>query len=141
MAQPLRRPDDHSAGEIDNQEFQTLLEQRRGEIFARSNATRSNIGEQLEQSAGPGDEADLSVMDTSADYFLRLADNERREMLEIEAALERIHRGTYGLCENCGNPIAAERLRKLPTARLDIDCQSSLEAQRRAMRPNPFPKL
>lgn len=40
---------------------------------------------------------------------------------EIEAALQRIDAGTYGVCEVCGKPIGAERLAAIPWARLCID--------------------
>lgn len=53
-----------------------------------------------------------------------------RELEAVESALARIADGSYGKCDNCGKPIAAERLEALPTASLCIDCKSRL-AQRR----------
>jgi RNA polymerase-binding transcription factor DksA len=47
------------------------------------------------------------------------------ELAEIEAALQRIDDGTYGLDENTGEPIVPERLDAVPTARTNIDSQSS----------------
>ena len=41
---------------------------------------------------------------------------------EVDAALERVAAGTYGVCENCGRPIGAGRLEVRPTARLCIRC-------------------
>lgn len=41
---------------------------------------------------------------------------------EIDRAIARAERGTYGLCEHCGKPIAAERLQVMPAACLCIDC-------------------
>jgi DnaK suppressor protein len=41
---------------------------------------------------------------------------------EIERAMGRAERGTYGMCERCGRPIAEERLRVVPSASLCIDC-------------------
>jgi RNA polymerase-binding protein DksA len=41
---------------------------------------------------------------------------------EVEHALDCVENGTYGLCEHCGNPIAEERLKVLPSAALCIDC-------------------
>jgi RNA polymerase-binding protein DksA len=46
---------------------------------------------------------------------------------EVAAALRRLDEGGYGVCENCGNEIAPERLEALPTARLCLACK-----QRRA---------
>jgi DnaK suppressor protein len=44
----------------------------------------------------------------------------------IDAALERIDEGTYGICLNCGRPIDAERLQALPYVEYDIECAERL---------------
>ncbi len=44
---------------------------------------------------------------------------------EIEAAIDRLDAGVYGLCENCGQSIATERLDARPVARTCIECESS----------------
>lgn len=46
----------------------------------------------------------------------------RTNLAEVDAALERLERGTYGICEQCGQPIAAGRLEARPTARTCIGC-------------------
>lgn len=48
-------------------------------------------------------------------------------LAEVNAALQRIHGGTYGLCELCGRPIARARLEAVPTARRRVACQQRLE--------------
>lgn len=48
-----------------------------------------------------------------------LDDAGRRELAAIRAALSRMDAGTYGICRRCGEPIAPQRLRALPTA---LDC-------------------
>jgi RNA polymerase-binding protein DksA len=53
----------------------------------------------------------------------------QRTLEEVDAALERIADGTYGVCQNCGRPIAPARLAARPTATLCVDC-----AQRAARR-------
>ena len=49
----------------------------------------------------------------------------RRELQSIRAALARIEAGTYGSCRRCGEAIAVERLRVLPTALECVDCAGS----------------
>jgi RNA polymerase-binding transcription factor DksA len=44
-------------------------------------------------------------------------------LIEIDAALQRIEEGTFGICEGCGKPIGAERLSAIPWTRLCIDDQ------------------
>jgi RNA polymerase-binding protein DksA len=51
-----------------------------------------------------------------------LLDQARARLADIEAALARRDAGDYGICENCGRPIAPERLAARPAARTCIDC-------------------
>ena len=46
---------------------------------------------------------------------------------EVNDALEKFNAGTYGICENCGEPIPEKRLRAMPAATHCIKCQSELE--------------
>jgi RNA polymerase-binding protein DksA len=48
---------------------------------------------------------------------------------QVDAALERLKNGTYGICENCGKEIAPERLEALPYATLCLDCASGRRAR------------
>lgn len=52
---------------------------------------------------------------------------EREQLEQINQALQRIEDGTYGLCNECHEPIPAERLEILPYALLCVRCQSQLE--------------
>ncbi|MGE4234069.1 MAG: TraR/DksA family transcriptional regulator [Bacteriovoracia bacterium] len=110
----------NSYGEL----FRELL-RKRAELTRRESKTRQNLNEQL--GGEPGDEADKSVSDTSSDYFLKRSDEHRRELVEIDNALFRFRRGTYGVCESCEAEISLGRLKRLPYARLCIECQTELE--------------
>ena len=55
---------------------------------------------------------------------LTLIEGLRGRLYDIERALDHMDRGTYGKCERCGQPIAAERLEALPSARLCINCKA-----------------
>ena len=57
---------------------------------------------------------------------LSLENRTRQEMAGIEHALEKFEKGSYGLCDNCGKPIAPERLEALPQATLCINCKELL---------------
>ena len=48
----------------------------------------------------------------------------RDQLAEIEHALEKFEKGTYGLCDSCEQPIAAERLEALPQASLCVACKT-----------------
>ncbi|HEV2387996.1 MAG TPA: TraR/DksA family transcriptional regulator [Candidatus Acidoferrales bacterium] len=49
-------------------------------------------------------------------------EQEQKTLREIEAALNRMDRGSYGVCESCGEPIPEARLRALPWARYCVKC-------------------
>ena len=51
------------------------------------------------------------------------------ELLQIEAAFQRLEQGTYGTCQACGRPIAAERLEALPASRFCVDDQAKAERE------------
>jgi DnaK suppressor protein len=55
-----------------------------------------------------------------------------RELREVNRALEEMDAGRYGICQDCGEPIAAARLRALPFATRCVTCQAQLEGVRRA---------
>jgi DnaK suppressor protein len=65
-----------------------------------------------------------------------VVDNRSRQLAQIEAALERLSRRDYGICEDCAEFIGLARLRALPFAERCTPCQSHAELQesRRARR-------
>jgi RNA polymerase-binding transcription factor DksA len=54
-----------------------------------------------------------------------LVDQARLHLVEVDAALERVRSGTYGVCESCGGPIAPGRLEARPVARTCITCAAA----------------
>jgi DnaK suppressor protein len=56
-----------------------------------------------------------------------LLEQVEEELLEIEAAFQRLERGTYGTCQACGRPIGNERLEALPATRYCIEDQAKAE--------------
>lgn len=120
-------------------EFRKLLLERRTELLNQNRVELGQLDKQTMES--PGDVGDVSVVDANADYFLTLAEGDRRELTEIRDALTRMQHGVYGTCENCESEIPIERLRKLPQARRCVDCQSTMEVRYRTSHLNPTPKL
>jgi DnaK suppressor protein len=51
------------------------------------------------------------------------------QLLEVEAAVQRLERGTYGTCQACGRPIGEERLEAMPAARFCVEDQAKAERQ------------
>lgn len=124
------------------QKLRGLLLQRQRLLNEHVEIERAELAaQQYAHSGDVGDVGDASVNDTSDDYRLTRADHDRRELLEINEALVRMQKGTYGECEVCENEIAIERLEKVPHARRCIDCQSNVEAHQIAARTLHVPKL
>jgi DnaK suppressor protein len=65
---------------------------------------------------------------------LALENRIRQEMAGIEHALQKFEEGTYGLCDNCGQPIDPERLEALPQASLCLNCKAQ---QAKNAKPKP----
>jgi RNA polymerase-binding protein DksA len=76
--------------------------------------------EEIPSDNHPGDAA-TSTFDRELDATLE--GNEERLLQAIDAALQRIENGTYGICRTCGQPIDPERLEALPWTTQDIDCK------------------
>lgn len=75
-----------------------------------------------------GDAADQASQSVEKELLFELSDNERMQLDQVEAALRKIDKGTYGICEFCRKPIGKARLEALPFARYCITCQSSSES-------------
>ena len=85
----------------------------------------------LVEAAEPGDEADIASDRIDGNLALKLGDEDMRRLEQINSALERITKGTYGICQNCGDEISEGRLEAMPYAMLCLDCQSAEEKRNR----------
>ena len=55
---------------------------------------------------------------------LALVQRIREQLAEVECVLEKLQKGTYGLCDSCGKPIPIARLEAVPQANLCFDCKA-----------------
>jgi RNA polymerase-binding protein DksA len=116
---------------IDIEHFkQRLLDERGRAQEALERLQREDEGqledehEEIQSDNHPGDVA-TSLYDRELDYAFE--DNVERVIAAIDAALQRIEDGTYGICENGGEQIPAERLEAIPWTTLCIDCKRKAE--------------
>jgi DnaK suppressor protein len=86
------------------------------------------------------DLTDAASDETAADLSFIAACATKDTIFEVLAAIQRIERGTYGICELTGKPIEAERLRAIPWARYSLQGQSELE-KTGEVRKHGLPKL
>jgi DnaK suppressor protein len=80
------------------------------------------------------DLADRASSETDRAIELRARDRQRKLIAKIEAALSRIDEGTYGYCEETGEPISIRRLEARPIATLSVEAQERHERRERVYR-------
>lgn len=80
------------------------------------------------------DLADRASSETDRSIELRARDRQRKLIAKIDAALSRIDDGTYGYCEESGEPISLRRLDARPIATLSIEAQERHERRERVYR-------
>lgn len=71
--------------------------------------------------------ADMGTHEYEQEMALRLMDNVDLNLAEVNAALERTEKGTFGVCEGCRKKITARRLQALPFARCCVACETRKE--------------
>lgn len=76
-----------------------------------------------------GDIYDIASNERERELTLMLGDRDREKLSEIEDALDRLKDNTYGTCEECGEPVAEDRLRALPSTRVCVECMSKMEKE------------
>jgi DnaK suppressor protein len=76
-----------------------------------------------------GDLADQATGNNEVHIQLKLKQTDAKILQAIEEALGRIEQGTYGVCRDCGDPVAAARLNAIPWTRVCITCNEKLSAR------------
>lgn len=110
---------------LDADRFRARLVEERGRVVgALENLRSENSGsmdDEVDESHFDNHLAETASVTTDREIDYSLEESEARVLAAIDAALERIDEGTYGLCERCGRAIETERLEALPWATLCID--------------------
>jgi RNA polymerase-binding protein DksA len=107
-----------------------------GDIERARQLRRDQAGD---ASGVPSDEADIARFELDRNMLMNLAERSEERLKAIEGAFERLERGSYGECEQCGGEIPIERLRALPFASRCVECQQQREAGRRYLRETARP--
>ena len=109
--------------------MRAFTERSRGALMHRSvvlgSLRRHNqaAAQEAEQSQ-LADWRDMAGQHEVAGLLERLAERERRELEDIDAALDRLKRGTFGRCQRCGRPMPMRRIDAVPEARRCMECES-----------------
>jgi DnaK suppressor protein len=101
------------------------------QLLRESRETLMNLQEENHALA---DVADRASNETERSLELRTRDRQRKLIAKIDAALSRLEQGTYGYCEETGEPIGLRRLDARPIATLSIEAQERHERRERVYR-------
>ena len=111
--------------------FRMRLEEWKNDILA---GTKSTINNLQEDSSNLPDIVDRASSESDKALELRTRDRQRKLISKIDAALRRIDEGTYGYCDETGEPISLCRLEARPTATLSLEAQERHERKERTVR-------
>lgn len=111
---------------MDAAEFREALLRKRAEILAGGGI--KPLQTSMENNSRQGDLADQASGNNEVHIQLKLRQTDAKILTAIEEALSRIEKGNYGLCRDCGEPIAPARLKAIPWTRVCIACKEKQNA-------------
>ena len=112
--------------------FRMRLLKWQSELLQESNETLASMA--VDGGMQEPDLADRASAETDRALELRTRDRERKLLSKISAALLRIEDGSYGYCEETGDPIGVKRLEARPIATLSLEAQERHERMERTQR-------
>lgn len=116
--------DEEYMNEMQLEYFRQKLENWKKSLVSQSADTLDDL---RQGGLNQPDEIDRASMETDKSLDLRTKDRIRKLITKIDEALDRIEDGTYGYCEETGEPIGIERLEARPVATLSIEAQERHE--------------
>lgn len=111
----------------DAEKFREILLERRRVLKGNVQNMEDEALKATDQDVSVDHMADYGSDNFEQEFTLGLIESEEEQLREINAALERIDEGSFGLCEACQKPIARERLRAIPYTRFCIECKRKEE--------------
>jgi len=111
--------------------FRRKLEKWKEDILVENRETLQHL---QEETIHHPDLTDRATSETERSLELRTRDRQRKLVSKIDAALRRVEEGTYGYCEETGEPISLKRLDARPIATLSIEAQERHERREKVYR-------
>ena len=107
---------------MDPSPYKDALLRKRGEILTTGGGVKP-VPAAIEVNSRQGDLADQATGNNEVHIQLKLKQTDAKILQAIEEALYRMEKGTYGICKDCGEEIAAARLDAIPWTRSCITCK------------------
>ncbi len=108
------------------EEFRKILQSQLDELLREAGRTVSEMTDEKTNFPDPTDRASL---ESDRNFELRIRDRERKLIMKIREAMERLDEGEFGICESCEEEIGDARLLARPVTTLCIDCKTEQERQ------------
>jgi len=114
----------------------TLLALRAEILGQFEKEKQSSSAETLSES---GDEMDLASEQREREFYHIMGERDKHKLNQIQAAIESIDSGEFGICVECGEEIGEKRLKSVPYANLCVDCKEKQEIELKNLaEPNDF---
>jgi DnaK suppressor protein len=114
----------------DLKKFKTLLEIKRKAVL--ENAKKTLVEDMTLDPNDLPDEMDLASSEYLQSFNFRLRGREKAHLKKLDLALKKIDDGSFGVCENCDEPITKKRLEARPETTLCIRCKEDQERDEKA---------
>src|SRR4030042_1074536 len=112
--------------------FKGLLEGMLHDLLVEAGKTCSDMRQ--DSNGDFPDPTDRASLESDRNFLLRIKDRERKLIMKVKEALDRIDNGTFGICDSCGKPISEKRLMARPVTTQCIDCKTEEEKKERSER-------
>ncbi|GBC62084.1 RNA polymerase-binding protein DksA [Desulfonema ishimotonii] len=106
--------------------FKELLTARLEDLECRAEDVAFALRNSGETSA---DILDQAALNTDRNFMIRIRNREYRLIKKVRKALNKIEKGTYGICELCGDDISVPRLKARPVTSHCIECKNLMEME------------
>lgn len=128
---PQFEPKAHPDSKLSKKQIKDLYTK----LVEKRDAVMQGLGEHLSDAISNvdplSDEMDVAQRHTEQAYLMRFADKERKLLVQITSALEKLEEGDYGVCEGTGEPIAIKRLELRPWTRYSVEYKEQVERERK----------
>jgi DnaK suppressor protein len=120
----------HGEAKLSKQELNSLYSKLVEEKARVLGNFENRVDNALAEEDVLADEIDIAQRSTDQAWLFRMADKDRKLLIEIEAALEKMHTGEYGVCEGTDEPIGFKRLELRPWTRYSMGYKEMLEREK-----------
>jgi len=115
-------------------QIKALLQSKINELMAEAGKTVIDMAGQEEKLPDLNDRAS---QESELNLEIRMRERERKLIVKMKEAIDRIDSGTYGICDECGEPIGAKRLMARPVTTYCIECKTREEKRQKMQGKTP----